>query len=157
MTDELREKIESLRAITPRLNKAIDAAAATIKTANDFLAEVGIGVSGESSCYTSEPHPNPPDHRVWQVDSHLAYGRYGSDGKFCIHIVCLDQASDDGDNWEILGRQSWAWGSLSREEKLKSFAMLPSLLDNIVANALRITEEAEKAEATIRKTMDALS
>ena len=44
MTQELREKLESLRAIAPRLNKATDDAAAVIKATDAFLDDLGLGV-----------------------------------------------------------------------------------------------------------------
>jgi hypothetical protein len=159
MTDKMRKKMESLRAITPRLNKATDAAAATLKAVDEFLAELGVGVPAASSAFKQWPVEAAERGGTPNLGQYsLAYDRtHFCSNRFCIHVLEQTFTTDgNGQIDDLIDETQHNWASFSRADKLKAFAELPSLIDSIASEATRIAERAEKAEATVRETMAAL-
>jgi hypothetical protein len=161
MTEELRDRMESLRALAPRLNSVTDQAAATIKAADEFLAGLGIGIPAQSHCFKEESgiDPDDEDSAGDKIRWYLAYGRCNfSDNKFSIHVRQDTERPDDrfADVWDTTQEHSLAWSNLNRSDKLKAFAELPSLLENIAKEAVRLAESAESTTATVGEMMAAL-
>jgi hypothetical protein len=158
MTEELRAKMEELRAIAPRLNKTSDSASTLIRTVETFLDDLGIGVSGTSRCFDQELAQGWEDDVTRTMFSYLAYGRVRGD--FRIHVL-RQTTHEEMNTFGFMGdvvdaEEEVHWSSLSREDKLKSFAQLPSLLDSILSNAKSQVEEADKAAATVGEMLSTL-
>ena len=157
MTEELRVKMEELRALAPRLNKTSDSATSIIKAVEDFLNGLGIGVSG-SSWFDEEPAEAEDDETPRKIRSYLAYGRIG--GEFSIHIL-KQTYREEMDTYGIMqdlpeSEMRVHWTGCTREVKFKSFAKLPNLLDSILRNAKEQADEADKAAATVGEMLTIL-
>jgi hypothetical protein len=156
MTEELRAQMEALRAIAPRLNGATNQAAAAIKAADDFLADLSLGVPALSGPFEERSAAVPGDAETAKdmVFSYLAYGRLGVTGRYSIHVTeRTERPVADGwgniESWEVIGEDSFAWSSCPRDRKLKAFAKLPNLLGNIADEAKLLTEKAEETGALV--------
>jgi hypothetical protein len=156
MTEELRTQMESLRAIAPRLNGATNQAAAAIKAADDFLADLSLGVPALGGPYEERSAADPDDAATAKdvVFSYLAYGRLGVTGRYSIHVVeRTERPVVDGwgniESWEVIGEDARAWSGCPRDQKLKSFAKLPALLGNIADEAKLLAEKAEETGALV--------
>jgi hypothetical protein len=157
MTEELRAKMEELRAIAPRLNKTSDSAATIIKAVEGFLNDLGIGISG-SSWFDEQAAEWDEDDTPRKIISRLAYDRMR--GEFCIHIsneTCREEVNTYGMREDVAeSEERCSWSSSTREVKLKSFARLPHLLDDILRNAKSQADEADKAAATVGEMLKTL-
>jgi hypothetical protein len=156
MTEELRAQMEALRAIAPRLNGATNQAAAAIKAADDFLAELSLGVPAVSGPYEERSAVDPDDASTGKdmVFSYLAYGRLGVTGRYGIHVVRRTERPvvdswGNIESWETIGEDAQPWSTCPRDEKLKAFAKLPNLLGNIADAAKVLTEKAEETSALV--------
>jgi len=165
MTEQLRTKMEALRAVAARLNKATDQAAEAIRLADEFLAGLSIGIPtlGESFKEVSNPGIDDDGDGPEEVDFwYLAYDRaYFSDNKFSIHVVKRTEWAEAGANGQgerkVISQSSERWSSLNRADKLNSFEKLPGLLEAIADRAVTYAEEAEKGYTIVCETLEALS
>lgn len=148
--------MEALRAIAPRLNGATDQAASAIKAADDFLADLSLGVPALSGPYEERSAADPADPATAKdmAFSYLAYGRLGVSGRYSIHVTERTERPvvntwGNIESWEPIGEVSHAWSSCPRDQKLKAFAKLPNLLGNIAEEAKILTEKAEETSSLV--------
>jgi hypothetical protein len=149
VTEELRAQMEALRDLAPRLNKTSDSASTLIKTVEKFLNDLGIGISAYGRRFHQE-QGSTDDGDVITVSSFLRYGRLVSG--FCIHVS--GQVTDASGNF--MSEDYAAWPSCGREFKLKAIPTLPSLLENLLANAKEQVEAADATAETLRSMMESL-
>src|SRR4051794_21844527 len=86
MTEQLREQIERLRSVAPKLNAATEEAARVLQEVEKFLGEVlSLGISATSSDFHEEPADpsDAGDERI--IVYRLAYDRLH--GKFQFHTL----------------------------------------------------------------------
>lgn len=125
MKNDLRESIEALRALAPRLNQITDQATETIKAVEQFLSDKGVGITAYAKVDGEDDTP---------AGTYIAYKRHA--GKFRIVIVDSDTDGDD------VNTRTWA--ECPRDEKLAALAQLPSLLSNIARFAdVQVTKSAQ--------------
>ena len=166
MTEELRTQMDALRTIAPRLNQSSEDAARIIAEMHAFLEGLNLGIVGEGHCYKSASHiEHDPDDNInpasrrRQVASYLVYDRGPVGNAFSIHVRHDTSAPDPYDQaggYEVVDTDAESWGSCSRNDRLKAFATLPTLLESIFKNATRAAEEAEKTTGLVRETMSSL-
>jgi predicted nuclease with RNAse H fold len=157
MTEELRVKMEKLRAIAPRLNRTTDQAIAAVQAVEAFLNGLSLGIEGHTSSFGQIPvEDSSPDDGRMIVELTLAYGRLRGD--FSIHVLNATFREDPSvaDAWIEVAREKTPWRGLSREFKLMSFAKLPELLDDIFARAEELAEKAEAAGETVGSMLSSL-
>lgn len=132
----LREAVESLRKLTPRLNDVTNLANETVRKVEAFLNDqLSVGVEA-----LVKVKSNPEDYEA----TYLEYRRVG--GKFRI-AVC----NTDPDGVES-GLKPWS--DCTRDVKLETFAKLPELLINV---AHQVQQEISKTEAAALEVADSIS
>lgn len=133
---ELREAVESLRSLAPRLNKITDEANEIVRSVEQFLnEECSVGISAH---FRYKDFEGTTDGGVF-----LEYRRVGQ--KYRIAIVEAD------DNYRDTSVKPWA--DSSRQDKLESFPYLPELLRHI---AEKVSEQVQKVEVAARDVVDTL-
>jgi len=149
MTDELKQRMARLREIAPRLNSATDQASRLVAMVEKSLVEeLHIGISAESSEFSSWPAGKDEDGNSRLVHQTLAFGRVGT--AYRIHVVDEMGIVDDEGAWqESLSRQETLWPSCGRETKLKAVEKLPELLDKIIIETERLAETADLTTSRI--------
>lgn len=155
MTDEMKKKLQTLRAHAGAMNKATDEAAATVREVERFLNETcSLGVSAVTIPHV-ESVVQGDDGEDVQTQRYLAYGRVG--GAFRIHVVTAEVKRDQWGNFEDpAGAVCTPWASCDRETKLQFFADLPELLDNLVRRADQMLEKTNATNATVRELLEAV-
>lgn len=146
MTEELRQRLASLRTIAPQLNNATNDASAVVQSVERLLGEeLSLGVSAVSSEFdvSVEPITNSDGDNAL-TRSHLAYGRVA--GKYRVFIL---RNSFDEDSGEPLCSGQTPWSSAPREDKLLSFSKLPELLGLIADGAKRLADESTKTVSEV--------
>ena len=129
--DDLQKAVAKLRALSPRLNSAVDQAQRVVQQIENFLAdECEVAVQAEVPVVYN-------DKGV--AVTLLRYGRV--EGKFRIAIT-----NTDGDSHFI----SRAWTDCDRNEKLASFSALPKLL-------IQITKAVESQISSTTTTSNTVS
>ncbi|MCY2928761.1 MAG: hypothetical protein NTV86_04565 [Planctomycetota bacterium] len=158
MTTELKHSIEALRAISPKLNKATDQAAALVQAVEKFLTEeCSIGVSAwVDVCWRDETDdPTVTEDDRWGRQIWMGYDRCG--GRFRIVVrsalihpdgQCLD-GEDDED-------KTVPWFEAPRDLKLETFAKLPVLLGAIAEQAAKAVAAAEQSSEAVAQVIEAL-
>src|SRR5262245_14975669 len=107
----LRESLETLRKLTPRINAVTDLAAETVREVESFLSdECSAGIPARVLAEDYDPSS--------EAGLFLEYRRVGS--RFRIAVVEL--AEDGSDEFEK------PWTDCARTLKLKTFRLLPTLL-----------------------------
>jgi hypothetical protein len=150
MTDELKKRMQRLRALAPRLNSATDQATNLVGLVEKFLVEeLHIGISAEVS-YEELPAGTDDDDHELRIRHSLAFGRSG--GSFRIHVVRETVAVDDvASARATLEQERILWPSCTRETKLKAFEKLPELLDRIIEEAERLAETSETTRIKVEE------
>jgi hypothetical protein len=158
MTGGLRDKLASLRDLAPRLNATVDQASEVVRHVDEYLEGLGLGVSAMAPPFDDRPTPPPsgPEEGVEpRVSSHLAYGRLN--GSFRIHVVERTGRKDSRGDREAEADRPVAWSSCPREAKLRAFATLPDLLDEIATSAQRLVAVADSTAVTVGEILASLS
>jgi hypothetical protein len=155
MTDELKKRMQKLRAIAPRLNSATDQASRLVAMVEKFLVDdLHIGVSAVSSPFSTRPAGKDEHGNPLQVDQALAFGRVG--GSYRIHVLNRTGSVDGDGRWrEITEKEEVLWPSCGRDTKLKAFEKLPELLDGIISEAERLASAADATAAKVREITSA--
>lgn len=153
MTDELRKRMESLRSIAPKLNKASDTAATVIAKVEDFLGNLHVGIEGRSDWYDEQPVLLAFDDDPQVLRSRLAYGRIN--GKYAIHVVREQWTKLEPE--DLVSEQQVSWSSVGRQEKLEAFATIESLLDDVDRNAKVVERNASLASVKMTAMLDTLA
>ena len=156
MTKELREKMERLRAVAPKLNAATDEAAKVVDEVERFLGELSLGVAASApNPFRSESWKDEDGARQYAADFRLAYGRCA--GKLRIYVERDAYEVDDTGEWHRdIEKEAFVWSSRNRDEKLDAFAQLPALLDAIADRAESLTSKAAETAATVRGLLDGM-
>jgi len=156
MTEELYGKLVALRDAASTLNRATDAAAAAVAAVEDFLAALGIGLSTQTRTFAGDPRPRVAGEEERRVFYSLAYGRVA--GTYCVHVVAESRRKEAGppEVWETISGEEIPWSSCPREVKLRSFALLPELLEQIAGKGLELAEETAETNATVRDVFAAI-
>jgi hypothetical protein len=129
---KLREAVESLRNLTPRLNAVTDLANETVRNVENFLNDqlsLGIPACVLVSAEDDDDDDDDP------AGTYLEYRRVGP--RFRIAVVVTDS----------LGRDATikAWSDCSRTEKLSTFKKLPELLTKLATQVAEDILNAEQA------------
>jgi len=135
MADELRESIQTLRTLAPKLNQVTDQATETVKAVEKFLDENGVGVAAYACVDSRGDGPE---------GTYIGYLRHS--GKF--RIVVVDADADGVD------RRIRTWYECSRDEKLDSFDRLPDLLAHI---AKQLQERIDRTANSVRLVSEFLT
>jgi hypothetical protein len=137
MSAEISNSIESLRKLSPQLNKATDDANRMVQAVEAFLNdECKIGLP----CFV----------QVWATDNGDRRGLLGYDrhnGKF---RIVLKEEFNQGD--EDL-KDIRPWTEATRGDKLQSFTLLPRLLEAIVTeaeNSIKLVAETTRTIETMK-------
>lgn len=151
MTDELRDSLNQLRKLSPKLNKVTDEAAATVAAIEKFLnQECSIGIPAEVDAWTAD-------------EESLSLGYRRCAGQFRIVVIerSLAMSVDDNDNrvpatddggfqiWNTVGEVPWSENT--RVNKLRTFPSLPQLLNRIAEVATSTIEATEKTAAIVKQ------
>jgi hypothetical protein len=152
MSDALRDRFATLRAVVPRLNESATQAGAVVREVETFLESLGVGIAASVEIDREHTLPDDADDDgiefpcvTWRT-TRLGYGRVG--GKFRIHVFKQDWVDEDEvPEIRCAPTDIMPWGSCPRDLKLRSFAHLPALLDRIADEARR---EVELADRTVR-------
>jgi hypothetical protein len=149
MTDQMKQRLDALRAVTPRLNATTDEVSNIVKSVETILTdELGIGLSAMTSHFAERPGED--DVTVFE---YLAYGRVN--GSFRIHVVLSsERRNDEGSGiygtWEVVATERVLWPSCSREQKLRAFTQLPELLEKLAASAEELAAAAAETAAAVK-------
>lgn len=138
--NDLRNAIDSLRNLSPRLNKITDEANDIVRDVESFLnEECSIGVT---ACVNVEYFGDPNEGS--SGGRYLEYRRVGP--RFRIAIVVADE------NGEDVSVKPWA--DSPRHEKLDSFKVLPDLIGEI---AKKVEESIAAVENTTKSVASTLA
>jgi hypothetical protein len=155
MAAKLRERMDMLRAIAPRLNATTDQASKLVAAVERLLVkELSIGVSAEAE-FDGTDRTDEEGRRVHDCRS-LAFGRTSA-GTFCIHVLEETGVLDRDGQWDYsVSKQVILWPSCSREMKLQSFEKLPELLSAIIAKAEQLAKTADETASKVEELMGAV-
>jgi len=135
--DDLQKAVAKLRALSPKLNSAVDQAHRVVQQMENFLSEeCEVAVQAEVPVLYN-------DKGV--AVTLLRYGRV--DGKFRIAIT-----NTDGDS-HIVNR---AWADCDRSEKLATFTALPRLLIQVTKAVETQIGSTTATSNTVTQLMSAL-
>jgi hypothetical protein len=152
MTKELKQSLDRLKAVTPKLNKAADEAMALFTSTERFLIECGVGI---------------PAIQVMSDAQVAGHERENSDGAFCPIVNEYNAIAFDrhGGKFRLLFRvwqecdgeldspaEDVPLAEASRLVKLESVRHLPALLQRI-ADQAEATLKAAEGSADAVKTM----
>ncbi len=158
MTDSLRNSVENLRKLSPKLNEATDSASRVVGIVETFLNdECSIGIPQRIAVSTDENGTG-----LW-----LGYERCGS--RFRIAVVHRECRVDEEGNrfkcgHDYTGNPEYEmedhvvpWTDANRGDKLKTFAELPNLLKSLektVSDAIKSVETTSDAVEQIKEAMN---
>ncbi len=158
MTDELKKRLDSLRAVAPRLNKVTDEATRIVSQVEKVLTEeLHLGIACDV-CFEYHKGKDPAvdsdgDEVEWANSRSLAFGRVNG-----IHV--LEERHHKSDDGSCVGRydvlvseERTPWPSCDRETKLQAFAKLPQLLDEIFKKAGELAKTAEETASTVKEML----
>lgn len=155
MTDQLRKSIESIRRLSPELNKATDDAARVVSVVEKFLGEeCGVGIEASKLVHTTNPD---------ETDVYLEYRRHN--GKFRLiiteNVILRDEEgkplTDEYGEPKRHESSVVAWTEASRQQKLAAFAELPGLLDNIAQAVEQSISSTNASVAAVEQITASLS
>lgn len=153
MTVQLRQKLETLRALAPTLNATTSRAGDIIESVEAMLgSELSLGITTEGP-YFDLSDAQDDEGRDLRTTTYLSYERIGERFRLCV-VSETGELIDGGWN-QTLERTPTPWSSCPRGLKLKSFVRLPELLERIADNAKALSDEASKAADTIDGLMGA--
>ena len=146
-TDELRQSVERLRALSPKLNEATDNASELIAAVETFLNDdCSIGLP--ASVVTNR---TLDDEQMFTEFFTVSYERWG--GKFRI-VVELAHGCDPTGEMSIIVNK--AWDQCPRDLKLKALQQLPELLNKVADEAEKVIGETSKTTEVISDMLAAL-
>ena len=163
MTDqELSATITALRNIAPKLNEQTDRAAETVRAVETFLSdELSIGLPADATFNRDDLQESSEDGEaplVIHEYSSLAYDRLAGSFRLLVRVERIIEGINGRgfreDRREVMSET--AWPECSRDVKLHSFAVLPSLLRNIQTSAEEAIEQTETTATTVAEIMSAL-
>jgi hypothetical protein len=147
MTPELKQSIDSLKKISPELNRVTDRASQIVARVEKLLnQELSIGIPGVQ--FLKEEGIAPNGTREWYV----VYKRV--DGLF---RIAIEEGLREDEDAELKTEETTLWAQAPRELKLVSVAGLPDLLAYITQEAERIMTKADAAADAIEKMVEALN
>ena len=149
MAQDATETLDSLRAIVPQLNSAVEEAASVVQAVDRFLAEE-LAISTWAASRPFDQHRTiGDDGRELLVTSHLACGKVA--GKYRLHVLTatLDKPEGKEQFTHIVNEERIPWSSCPRDVKLQSFAMLPELLNILAARVSEIASQTTKTVETV--------
>lgn len=156
MTNQLKKRLDTLRALAPRLNSVTDETSKIVAAVERTLVdELGIGVSAEV-CFDSKDFVEPIDpddgdsgtvkEEVWRS---LAFDRVN--GTYRIHVLEERRREDQGCMDTVVNEERTLWPSCDRETKLLAFQELPKLLDEIISSGEVLAKMAEETAAKVKE------
>jgi hypothetical protein len=159
MTEVLRTRLSTLRAVAPHLNAVSDEVSEIVAKVERTLAEeLSIGISDQTDSFASWPacaDDDAPEHGDSFVFQCLAFGRVG--GTYRIHVLQQTCDKDDrGGYSEMTAQKRIPWGSCPRETKLQAFTKLPKLLDAIISKAEKLVKVADEASIQVKEMTEGI-
>jgi hypothetical protein len=155
MTAELKKSVDKLRSLSPQLNAAAEQASRVVQLVETFLNdECKAGMPCSVTVWTKMP-----DHEQYAtVDDFegllLGYDRVG--GKFRIVVQSNTKELNHETEKDEITVNVTPWSDSPKAEKLKSFARLPMLLENIASEIEYSIKSTGETAATIDQIMGAL-
>lgn len=154
MTESLSKSIEKIREVATGLNKATDDAQATVALVEKFLSKCSIGIGA---------HVQFSDDDLSEEMSRQTYLSYMRvDGSFRIAVnwsLCRENAENGIPEFKTMSDEqnpAVAWGSCSRDIKLKSFGSLPELLVKIAEKSIDLSQKANETTETVQQILNAV-
>ena len=151
---ELGDAFRKLTEITPRLNRATDAANAAYRTTEEILTKLGIGIDAEVDALdlSDETEQNEESGMLkWTSRKlRLTYERIGAKYRLGFKVIKERHFSKDGnpDDFEFLGaeiEELTVWDNAGRLWKLAGIAALAELITTIAEKAEELSASAEAA------------
>ena len=150
MVDTLTKSIENLKKLSPKLNEVSSDASAVILRVEKFLnEECGIGLAAESH---QQRHLNEELEANKTRSYSLAYERFEGKYKMVAEVYIWNTKEEVMVESEL----KTAWVSAPRDVKLKTFPLLPSLLEEIARIANNNIEQVAETSETVNKVLVAL-
>jgi hypothetical protein len=150
MTDGLKERLDALRQLAPRLNGAADEVNAVVKAVEKALAEeIELGVAATSSSFRCMPRRRGDEDE--EVEWYLAFGRIGD--AYGIHVLEQTCREWDQPGWcaDPVDERRIPWSACDRQARLEAFEKLPELLDNLARAVEEKLAVAERTAALVRE------
>lgn len=139
---DLSKSIDSIRTATEKLNAVVNEMAKTVRALEDALQTWGVGVPSEVTVENERDDEGVPYFTA------LAYCRVGQRFRIAVSEGC---ALDDPDEWSIT-----PWSDCARDRKLKTFAVLPKLVEAIATGVTDRVQEATSAADAVNAVVRAL-
>jgi hypothetical protein len=151
MTKEMREQIERLRALTPKLNAKVAKANRFLKATEALLVEeLSLGVYAQTSPFEQieeeDPFGSGEGYERWAF-AYLAYGRVT--GKYRLHVLrTIERRPLDGGDatWEKIDVRRADWTTIPNAEKVLAYTKIPELLNMIAEETTRAVERADATD-----------
>ncbi|MFH1108734.1 MAG: hypothetical protein V1790_06020 [Planctomycetota bacterium] len=160
MTEELKNHIERIRSLSPKLNEATDQAAAIVDRVEKFLSdECSVGITARVR-FTDAVEREAPRKGLSET-LYLVYERIA--GKFRVGVA-VEWWGQKAVNFSIsfltperIKREVTAWPSVDRETKLAAFEKLPEVLQEIAEKTEKATASVGAAAKSAEAILKALS
>ena len=160
MTENLRKSIETIRNLSPKLNAATDDAHKTVVAVEKFLNEecsVGLPVRVVLPTPMTISAFGAVDADDGTTTTFLAYERL--DGKFriAVRVLTFELEKDEEGIYQVNSIESIPWVSAPREQKLKTFNLLPELLKVVASESQRMIDSSSETNETMNQILDAMA
>lgn len=167
MTNDVKKAIESLKAISPRLNQKTDKISELVREIETFLnRECSIGLSAKVEFHSVGISASE------DACKSISYCRCGAQYRIAIneeieHYEVFENEAGEHVRWidnsgearflhtEVTSITPWL--ECSRELRLESFPRLPDLIEAIVKKAENTINNIERAEGTLNELLDGLN
>jgi hypothetical protein len=155
MATELKERLELLRAIAPRLNAATDEAAKAYQAVERFLEELGVGIDACSTHSKIVGRGQTEDGESTVTTEMLVYTQVGRKFQVCVRTD-VDVRDQEGRWGASISSEQTPWSSCGRESRLKWVEALPDLLSKVVKRAEELIAVSEQGCAAVKDLLGSL-
>lgn len=153
MSNSLKDSVETLRQVTPRLNRATDKANQTVQAIEKFLNdECGLGMP-------AAVFGDDTDNGYVEIGYQRVGGRFRIAVREWTYIRDHDgEFVEDEDGEKRAKTSDWiAWSECGRTTKLLAFPKLPYLLEKLGASLKNIVACVNETAEAAAQILDALS
>ncbi len=141
MADNLRPRLDRLQELSKTVNSRTDDVGRVVQAVEKYLTEVlHVGVPGWVTIDDED------DGNGWERRTSLGYGRFGE--KFRIFVETGTFISGGLDD-----HSKTLWANCPRDIKLKAYAALPELLDELVKQLEGTLEQIHANTETIESLL----
>jgi hypothetical protein len=136
VADPIRQGLERLRALSPKLNEITDKAGQVVQVVEDYLNEV---------CHLGIPCAVKIRELQEDVTEFLAYGRYA--GRYRLYVSTESWIGGPPETTQML------WANCPRELKLLAYSKIPELLTALIKRVEETIEQFEADTSTIESLL----